>query len=59
MEQKMTWKYETDDLTVEFELDSSESAGEIFLKWVRFMNAAGFILDPVEMENMWNESKYR
>ena len=55
MEQKVIWKYETDDIKVKFEFDAFQlSAGEVFERWVRFMNAAGFILDPVEMEKMWN-----
>jgi hypothetical protein len=56
MEQKVIWKYETDDIKVKFEFDAYQlSSGEVFEKWVRFMNAVGFVLDPEEMDKMWND----
>jgi len=44
--------------TVTFEFDATEkSTFEMFMKWVRFMNAIGYVLDPEEMEEMWNGIK--
>ena len=31
------------------------NAEEMFMQWVRFMNAIGYVLDPAEMEEMWND----
>ena len=48
----------SDNSTVTFEFDAIEmSTFEMFMQWVRFMNAIGYILDPEEMEEMWNGIK--
>jgi len=55
MTQRVFWKYETDSETVMFEFDMYQmDHKEMFLKWVSFMNAVGYVLDPAEMEKMWN-----
>ena len=47
-----------DDCSVTFEFDAYEmSEQEMFMMWVRFMNAIGYVLDAVEMEEMWSMSK--
>ena len=44
---------------VTFEFDTlGMGSSEVFERWVRFMNACGYQLDPVEMEAMWNGEKY-
>ena len=54
MEKRVFWKYETDSELVMFEFDMYQMGyKEMFLKWVSFMNAVGYVLDPVEMEKMW------
>ena len=46
---------DSDNSTVTFEFDAIEmSTFEMFMKWVRFMNAIGYVLDPEEMEKMWD-----
>jgi hypothetical protein len=52
---KVTWKYQQDNGdTVVFEFERyGVSTDEMFQKWVEFMNAIGYVLDPVEMEQMW------
>jgi len=48
-------KMPTLNSTVTFEFDAIEmSTFEMFMQWVRFMNAIGYVLDPEEMEGMWN-----
>ena len=55
MEQRVFWKYETDSEVVMFEFDMYQmNHKEMFMKWVSFMNAIGYVLDTVEMEKMWN-----
>lgn len=44
-----------DNSSVVFAYDAVEmDATEMFMQWVRFMNAIGYVLDPQEMEEMWN-----
>lgn len=53
---KITFKQETfdgDTVVLEFLADDM-TTDEIFQKWVQFMNGMGYILDPIEMVNMWN-----
>lgn len=39
---------------VAFEFDNDGMpAFEVFMRWVRFMNAAGYNLDQAEMEAIW------
>ena len=45
----------SDKVTMEFD---NYDASEVFERWVRFMNACGYHLDPVEMEAMWNGDRY-
>lgn len=53
--QKVIWKYESADGDVTFDFDVREmNAQELFMKWVQFMNAIGYVLDAREMEAMWN-----
>ena len=48
----------SDSSTVTFEFDAIEmSTFEMFMQWVRFMNAIGYVLDPEEMEEMWDGIK--
>ena len=55
MRERVFWKYETDSEVVMLEFDMSEmDTKEMFLKWVSFMNAVGYVLDPAEMESMWS-----
>lgn len=42
-----------DRITYEFDNDCMH-VREVFMRWVRFMNAAGYNLDQAEMEDMWN-----
>ena len=42
-----------DRVTFEFDNDCM-SVEQVFMRWVRFMNAAGYNLDQAEMEDMWN-----
>lgn len=54
-EQKVVWTHTTHEGKVEFVFEGYQmSTAEFFHKWVQFMNAIGYVLDPVEMENMWN-----
>lgn len=47
-----------ENTSVVFAFDAVEmDAQEMFMQWVRFMNAIGYVLDPEEMEEMWNGSK--
>ena len=57
--QKVTWKYESEHCgEVMFRFDACEmNAQEMFMKWVQFMNAIGYVLDSREMESMWNGEK--
>ena len=49
------WRYETPHNTITFEfLSDGMDEKEMFMNWVAFMNAVGYNLDKVEMENMWN-----
>lgn len=51
----MIWKYASPHNTITFEFSSDcMDAQEMFMNWVAFMNAIGYNLDKVEMENMWN-----
>jgi len=47
----------SDKVTMEFD-NYDTPASEVFERWVRFMNACGYQLDPVEMEAMWNGESY-
>ena len=49
--------FAADKVTFEFDNDCMRSF-EVFMRWVRFMNAIGYELDPVEMEAMWNGESY-
>jgi len=54
-EQKITWSYQHRGERIVFEFDMNEmNHKEMFMMWVKFMNAVGYILDPTEMEEMWN-----
>jgi len=47
-----------EDSSVVFAYDAVEmDTQEMFMMWVRFMNAIGYVLDPAEMEDLWNASK--
>lgn len=53
--QKIIWKYEYEDEKVAFEFDmGGMTHKDVFLMWVKFMNAIGYTLDAAEMEAMWN-----
>ena len=53
--QKIIWKYEHESEKVAFEVDLDFTTHkDLFLMWVRFMNAIGYILDSTEMEEMWD-----
>ena len=53
--QKVTWKYESDYGDVVFDFSVCEmNAQELFMKWVQFCNAIGYVLDAREMESLWN-----
>jgi len=53
--QKLIWKYEYEDEKIAFEFDmGGMTHKDVFLMWVKFMNAIGYTLDPNEMEEMWN-----
>ena len=44
---------------ISMELDNRDMTPfEVFVRWVAFMNASGYHLDPVEMEAMWNGESY-
>ena len=45
-----------DKVTIEFDNYDMPSF-EVFMRWVRFMNAIGYSLDQEEMEEMWKEYK--
>jgi hypothetical protein len=47
----------SDKVTFEFD-NYNTPAYEVFERWVRFMNAIGYNLDPTEMEAMWNGERY-
>ena len=42
-----------DKVTIEFDNYDMPSF-EVFMRWVRFMNAIGYSLDQEEMEKMWS-----
>lgn len=49
------WKHKTPHNIITFEfLSDGMSAQEMFMSWVAFMNAIGYNLNKVEMEEMWN-----
>ena len=49
---------ESEDSSVTFTFDASGmNTKEMFMKWVQFMNAIGYVLDPAEMESLWNGTK--
>jgi len=49
------WKHETPHNIITFEfLSDGMDAQEMFMNWVAFMNAIGYNLNKVEMEEMWN-----
>lgn len=55
MKQRVLWMYDTDSEIIKFEFDMNEmDYKEMFMKWVSFMNAIGYVLNPTEMEKMWN-----
>ena len=44
------------DESIVFSFDAFDmNAQEMFMQWVRFMNAIGYVLDIQEMEEMWND----
>ena len=50
--------YGDDDSSVIFNFSAEYmEVGDMFMQWVRFMNAIGYVLDPEEMRKMWNDSK--
>jgi hypothetical protein len=54
-EQKVTWSYQHDDEKITFKFNMDEMTHkEMFMMWVKFMNAVGYTLDSIEMEKMWN-----
>ena len=54
-EQKVTWSYQHGDEKIVFEFNMNEMTHkEMFMMWVKFMNAVGYTLDSIEMEKMWN-----
>lgn len=56
--QKVIWTYDNETDVVTFEFDSCErDTKEMFMKWVCFMNAIGYILDPIDMEKMWDSER--
>lgn len=46
-----------DKVTLEFDNYDMPSF-EVFMRWVRFMNAIGYSLDQEEMEEKWNGEIY-
>ena len=55
-EQRVTMTYKSGETDISFGFNVDEKTHfEVFMNWVRFMNAIGYVLDPVEMERMWNE----
>ena len=41
-----------------FDINTEQAdAKDMFMHWVRFMNAIGYNLNPVEMEDMWSYDK--
>lgn len=55
VEQRITWTYRFGDEKVIFKFNmDSMTHKEVFMKWVDFMNAIGYTVDPAEMEAMWN-----
>ena len=57
-DQNVTFKYEYGSNTTEMKFCIDEvPTSEMFMQWVKFMNAIGYVLDPVEMEDMWNGEK--
>ena len=58
MTQRVLWMYETESEIVKFEFDMHQmDTKEMFMKWVAFMNAVGYVLDSVELEKMWNSGE--
>ena len=55
LEQKVIWTYQHSDQKIIFEFDmDGMDHQEMFMMWVKFMNAVGYTLDATEMEAMWN-----
>jgi hypothetical protein len=55
IEQRITWTYRFGDEKVIFKFNMDNmNHKEVFMKWVDFMNAIGYTVDPAEMEAMWN-----
>jgi hypothetical protein len=55
IEQRITWTYRFGDEKVIFKFNMDNMTHkEVFMKWVGFMNAIGYTVDPAEMEAMWN-----
>lgn len=53
---KFTCSDSADDSLVSFYFNAAHmNAQDMFMQWVRFMNAIGYVLDPAEMEEMWSE----
>jgi len=58
LEQKVVWSYKDrggETITFRFDI-TGMSDQQMFMMWVKFMNAIGYSLDPAEMETMWNWS---
>jgi len=55
LDSTIIWKYIDGEDTIIFEFNNSElDTKDLFFRWVNFMNAIGYNLNKVEMENMWN-----
>lgn len=56
--QKVVWEYDSGGDVVVFEFDMLQrDTKEMFMKWVCFMNAVGYVLDPIDMEKMWDSER--
>ena len=59
---KVTFHYECGTIkpmrTVTHVFDATDmDTTEMFMRWVHFMNGVGYVLDPVEMEEVWDGTK--
>jgi len=56
--EKATFHFECGTGTVTHVFDATEmDTTDMFMRWVQFMNGVGYVLDPVEMEKVWNGTK--
>ena len=52
-----TFKHDDGYTVTTFEMNTDQAnVREMFMHWVRFMNAIGYVLNVSEMEEMWNEN---